>query len=162
MKITKDFSYEEFDCKDGTKVPAMYRPNVEQLARQLQVLRDAIGKPITIISGYRTEKHNKKVGGVRNSYHLRGMAADIYVGGVNTLQLYRIIERLICEGKMRQGGIGYYPDRNFVHYDIRGIKARWQFRGGVFVKALEDVICKGTKGNLGLWAVTLGTLSFFF
>ena len=33
------------------------------------------------------------------------------------------IEKLIKEGKMKQGGIGIY--KGFIHYDIRGTKARW-------------------------------------
>ena len=34
-----------------------------------------------------------------------------------------VIEGLIEKGKMKQGGIGIYP--NFTHYDIRNVKARW-------------------------------------
>ena len=45
----------------------------------LQPLRDAIGRPVYITSGYRSAKLNAKVGGVPNSYHLRGLAADIHV-----------------------------------------------------------------------------------
>ena len=45
----------------------------------LQPLRDAIGRPVYITSGYRSAKLNAKVGGVKNSYHLRGLAADIHV-----------------------------------------------------------------------------------
>ena len=38
-------------------------------------------------------------------------------------EIAKAIERLILEGKMKQGGIGIYP--NYVHYDTRGTKARW-------------------------------------
>ena len=38
-------------------------------------------------------------------------------------EVAKIIEGLIASGKMQQGGIGIYP--NFVHYDIRNVKARW-------------------------------------
>ena len=48
-------------------------------ARVLQPLRDAIGQPVYINSGYRSKKLNARVGGVPNSYHLRGLAADIHV-----------------------------------------------------------------------------------
>ena len=47
----------------------------------------------------------------------------INVKGYTPRQLSVVIERLIKEGKMKQGGIGVYP--NFLHYDIRGKKARW-------------------------------------
>ena len=45
----------------------------------LQPLRDAIGRPVYINSGYRSKRLNARVGGVPNSYHLRGLAADIHV-----------------------------------------------------------------------------------
>ena len=45
----------------------------------LQPLRDAIGRPVYVTSGYRSAKLNARVGGVKNSYHLRGLAADIHV-----------------------------------------------------------------------------------
>ena len=48
-------------------------------ARVLQPLRDAIGRPVYINSGYRSKRLNARVGGVPNSYHLRGLAADIHV-----------------------------------------------------------------------------------
>ncbi|MBR5035695.1 MAG: peptidase M15, partial [Prevotella sp.] len=44
----------------------------------LQPLRDAIGRPVYITSGYRSAKLNAKVGGVPNSRHLLGKAADIH------------------------------------------------------------------------------------
>jgi hypothetical protein len=47
----------------------------------LEPLRVAMGKPIKISSGYRCEKLNKAVGGVYNSQHLKGQAADIDIQG---------------------------------------------------------------------------------
>ena len=46
----------------------------------LDPLREWYGKPIPVNSGYRCPELNKAVGGVTNSYHLRGMAADLNVG----------------------------------------------------------------------------------
>ena len=63
MKLTKNFSLWEFRCRDGTDVPDEYMDNVRELAENLQVLRDKIGKPITVISGYRSPEYNKKIGG---------------------------------------------------------------------------------------------------
>ena len=45
----------------------------------LQPLRDFLGKPVVISSGYRCRELNEKVGGVSNSQHLTGEAADIRV-----------------------------------------------------------------------------------
>ena len=44
----------------------------------LQPLRDTIGSPVYINSGYRSKRLNARVGGVPNSYPLRGLAADIH------------------------------------------------------------------------------------
>lgn len=122
-KITTNFSFEEFKCKDGSDIPQKELSNIIVLAKQLQILRDKIGKSITINSAYRSPKHNAKIGGVKNSQHVKGKAADIKVNGMSTKQLALIIEELIKKGQMLEGGIGIYP--TFVHYDIRGTKARW-------------------------------------
>lgn len=123
MKLTKNFKLSEFACKDGTPVPRQYYTNVQSLANNLQVLRDYINRPIKINSGYRTKSHNDSVGGSKKSQHLLAKAADIVISGMTPRELKDIIEQLISQGKMKQGGIGLY--NTFVHYDIRGTKARW-------------------------------------
>lgn len=124
MEVTKNFSLKEFGCKDGTPVPTVYYDNVQELANNLQILRDYLGVSVEITgSGYRTPSHNKKVNGATNSQHLIAKAADINAKGYAPKKLAAIIENLINEGKMKQGGIGIYT--GFVHYDIRGTKARW-------------------------------------
>lgn len=124
MQLTKNFRREEFDCKDGTIVPDKYLANVKKVATNLQVLRDYIKEPVMITgSGYRTPSHNRSVGGVPDSQHLTASGADINAKNYTPEQLASVIEKLIKEGKMVQGGIGIYP--GFLHYDIRGIKARW-------------------------------------
>lgn len=123
MKLTENFSREEFDCRDGTKVPAELMPNVQELANNLQVLRDDIGEVIHVNSGYRSPTYNVKIGGATNSQHKKAKAADITAKSFTPKQLAARIEKLIAAGKMKQGGIGIYP--GFTHYDIRGTKARW-------------------------------------
>lgn len=123
MKLTQNFSLSEFACKDGTPVPGMLLDNVELLAKNLQVLRDYLGEPIHINSGYRTPAYNAKVGGASNSYHKKAMAADITVKSKTPKQLAAIIEKLIAQDKLKFGGLGVYP--GFVHVDIRRGKARW-------------------------------------
>ena len=124
MKLTKNFNRQEFDCKDGTIVPEKYLKNVQEVADNLQVLRNYLEVPVSITgSGYRSPSHNKKVKGAKFSQHLTASGADINAEGYEPKQLAEVIELLILKGKMKQGGIGVYP--NFVHYDIRGTKARW-------------------------------------
>ena len=122
-KLTANFSLEEFKCKDGSDIPNDVLPNIIELAKNLQVLRDYLGKSITINSGYRSPKYNAKIGGVKNSQHVKGKASDIVVKGMTPKEVALVIEGLIEKGKMKQGGLGIYP--NFTHYDIRGVKARW-------------------------------------
>lgn len=124
MKLTKNFSLSEFECKSGAAVPDDLLPNIKKLAESLQMLRDDIGLPIRINSGYRSPEHNEKIGGVKNSQHTKGTAADIAISGVSPREIRRRLEILIKSGKMLQGGIGSYS--TFTHYDIRGYKARWR------------------------------------
>jgi hypothetical protein len=121
---TAHFNMSEFDSNDGVAVPEMYKGNVCQLMKYLEVIREELGgNPIHINSGYRTPSHNTAVGGVSNSQHLLGKAADIRVSGKTATQVKQAIEKLISEGKISEGGVGYYP--TFIHYDIRGVKTRW-------------------------------------
>ena len=123
MQLTTNFNLIEFACHDGSPVPEELIPNVQELANNLQVLRDYIGEPLHINSGYRTPTYNKKVGGKPLSQHLKAKASDLTAKSYTPKKLAAVIEKLIAEKKMKQGGIGIYP--GFTHYDIRGTKARW-------------------------------------
>ena len=123
MKLEENFSLHEFRCKDGTDVPEDLIENVKKLAKNLQILRNHIQRPITIMSGYRTADYNKKCGGAKRSQHLLATAADIIVSGMTSLEVRDIVIKLIKDGEMDSGGVGIYP--TFVHYDVRGRNARW-------------------------------------
>src|SRR4051812_30308590 len=117
-QLTTNFNLEEYACHDGTPVPFNLRPNVLLNAKNLQKLRDFLGEPIHILSGYRTPEYNASVGGAKKSQHLIGKASDITVKSKTPKQLHAIIEKLIADGVMKQGGLGLY--KGFVHYDVRG------------------------------------------
>ncbi len=123
MKLTANFTLREFECNDGTTVPEKYISNVNKLAYNLQVLRDELKKPIHINSGYRHPAYNKRIGGAKFSQHLTASASDITVRDITPKKLARTILKLIKQGKMNEGGVGLY--NGFVHYDVRGKKARW-------------------------------------
>ena len=123
MKITENFSLREFDSKDGAGMPDAVRKNVIELAKNLQVIRDECECPLHINSAYRSPRHNKRIGGVSNSKHIFGLASDLVSRNHTPFELYNIIESLIERNKISEGALGLYP--SFVHYDIRGIKARW-------------------------------------
>lgn len=85
MKITENFTFEEFTksvIADSNKIDNTpdkeSRENIIKLANILQTIRDEFKKPIIISSGFRCDKLNKAVGGVSNSDHRFGAAADIH------------------------------------------------------------------------------------
>tara|TARA_X000000950_G_scaffold289460_1_gene413744 strand:- start:5496 stop:6011 length:516 start_codon:yes stop_codon:yes gene_type:complete len=125
QSLSASFSLYEFNCKDKNKtpVPKKYLNNIKELAKNLEIIRAKFNKPIQIISGYRTPEYNKSIGGATKSQHMLGKAADIRINGVTSKEIKEVILKLINEGKISQGGVGSYP--SFVHYDVRGVKARW-------------------------------------
>lgn len=132
-QLTTNFHIREFKCKDGTKVPDELIPNVTELANNLQIIRDHVSKKyapekingarLSLISAYRTEKHNEKVGGSPKSQHKKAKAGDLVSEVLTPKKLGAEIKWLIKQGKIKQGGVGIYP--SFVHYDVRGTEARW-------------------------------------
>lgn len=120
---TANFSIEELEFCD--RVPDALLDNAKALLESLQALRDHVRLPIRIIpgGGFRSEATNAKVGGAKASKHMLCQASDIRITGLSPHEIASTIEQLIDAGKMKQGGLGIYS--NFVHYDIRGDKARW-------------------------------------
>jgi uncharacterized protein YcbK (DUF882 family) len=124
MKLSTNFNLDEFASADGTAPTGEVLKNLTELAKNLEVLRKHIGQPIRVTSGFRSKEYNRKVKGATNSFHVLGMAADIQVSKMSPEQVAKAIELLIAEGKMKEGGLGIY--RTWVHYDVRGTKARWK------------------------------------
>ena len=72
---------------------------VEQL---LDPIREAWGEPIVISSGYRCKELNTLVGGVKNSHHLLGCAADIIAGNkADHRKLFKMIQQMQQQGQIR-------------------------------------------------------------
>ena len=117
--LTANFSRHEFACKCGCGY-GLKRGDVDTgLVQQLQELRDEVERPISITSGCRCAKHNRNVGGARNSQHIHGTAADIKVAGLSPKEVYRILNAKYPKSH----GIGLY--RSWVHFDVRRGRARW-------------------------------------
>ena len=123
MQLTKNFNISEFKCKCGCAMPLEVLHNLQKLANQLQIIRNAQNVPIKINSAYRCEKHNKKIGSNNRSQHILGKAADVVISGKTPKETADLIEDLISKGEILQGGLGLY--KTFTHYDIRKTKARW-------------------------------------
>ncbi len=126
MMLTENFELEEFTNNFEGELSTTQMENVKKLADNLQKLRSYTGKLVMVTSGVRSIEHNQEVGGVPNSRHLYGQAADIKVEGMTTEQVANAIEQLIASNVMVQGGLGIYD--TWVHYDVRGTKARWDNR----------------------------------
>lgn len=112
IKIANNFNLSEFQCPCCKRV--MLHP---VLLKYLIKLRSAIDEPVYINSGYRCPAYNKQVDGVPTSYHLFGMAADIYVKtkSMNDLAMHAKI--------IGFKGIGVYG--NFLHLDVRPVIKYW-------------------------------------
>ena len=87
------------------------------------MIRDEVGAPLRVNSGYRCPEYNKKVGGSSQSLHLEGMAADLACEAVSAEEVADIIEGLVEQSLIPNGGLGRY--NTFTHVDIRYTPARW-------------------------------------
>jgi len=126
VSLTQHFRVEEFTCKCGCVAPPEVLQRILPLARALEVLRAEVRAPVQVISGYRCVAHNRKVGGAVNSRHTWGDAVDLQVTGWGGKDLRALVERLIAAKRMPNGGLGTYEKKALtLHYDLRGIAARW-------------------------------------
>jgi peptidoglycan hydrolase-like protein with peptidoglycan-binding domain len=97
------------------------------LVERLQQLRDKLGVPIAITSGYRCSKHNKDVGGAAASKHMYGVAADWRTAdsSVNPVAL-----GILAAEMFPAVGIYWYDGVAFVHTDMRSGKVTWLCTAG--------------------------------
>lgn len=121
MYTPKYFTYEEFDSPD---IPGSGKQEINQeLVKVLDKVREDYGKPMRVNSAYRSNEHNAKVGGVKNSQHRLGNAADIHISNQGDGDR---LEKLFIQHAGEECGIGRY--NTFIHLDVRGTKARWDKR----------------------------------
>lgn len=128
--LSPHFSKKELACRCCGRLIVDPR-----LIEALEALRQLAGAPIVIHAGYRCPAHNREVGGVPNSEHTRGLAADIHIPGLSLQQMYAMASEV---PQFAQGGIGAY-DTNFLHVDVRDHRARWARVSGKYVGIQELV-----------------------
>lgn len=96
MKLSRNFTLAELTKTETglANVPTVEAlGNLTKLATSiLQPLRDKLGKPINVTSGFRSPEVNRRVGGEALSAHLTGRAADIWVEGMTPYQLAKFIQ----------------------------------------------------------------------
>ncbi|KAF0114417.1 MAG: peptidase M15A [Hyphomonadaceae bacterium] len=122
------FSVGELSCDCGKHCEGEYFHDPKFLDA-LEKMRDQVG-PIQINSAHRCKAHNRAVGGVANSMHLRAIAVDIKISPHSRVELY--------EAAIKSGFKGMGFGVNFMHLDI-GVRRRWTY-----------------PGALGLWKRALG------
>ena len=122
--LSAHFSKAEFACRCCGQLKIEQR-----LIDALEQLRSLAGKEILVHDGYRCSDHNQVVGGVTDSEHTRGMAADVGIPGLSLQQMYELAVQI--QG-FANGGIGVY-DSGFVHLDVRPYAARWARVRGQYV-----------------------------
>ena len=151
--ITPHFQLKQFLCKQQSEWPKYLLLNPKLLVK-LEFLINELHKEglnvktLFIMSGYRTPYYNELIGNVKNSRHVYGDAADIYVdenhdGVIDDLNddkkhsmsdaevLHKIVSRYDNDPDYEHlmGGLGKYNKNSahtyFIHVDTRGYKARW-------------------------------------
>lgn len=91
----KHFSKSEFACKCGGKYCDGFPAEISRrVVEVLDTVREYAGKPVVVSSGVRCKNHNKSVGGVENSYHMKGRAADFSVCGYSAQTTINIVNTL--------------------------------------------------------------------
>lgn len=108
MQISKNFKVKEFRCKDGSDRILI---DTDFVVNKLQKIRDGLGSPITINSAYRTESYNRKAGGAKSSYHMKGQAFDITVKGHTPLEVARFAQSLGITGIIQYNGFAHVDSR---------------------------------------------------
>ena len=88
-------SYEAIRRGIDNKMPIIIRNDAMELCENvLEPLREKLGKPIRITSGYRCYELNKAIGGSATSQHCRGQAVDIKVKGIDPTDVAKAIIEL--------------------------------------------------------------------
>ena len=121
-KLSENFDLEEFTRSDKAKeLGITNEPGEKELAalrelvsRTIQPLRDKLGVPIHVNSGYRCPELNKAVGGVPTSQHQKGEAADLSIDG----KASDILEALENNNIPFDQAI-LYRKQNFLHVSLK-------------------------------------------
>lgn len=122
MRLTEHFDSSEWDSRDGVPCPRAYARQARKLCtKYLEPLRAAYG-PVTVVSGFRSSKHNERVGGAPLSMHLDRpgryvAAADVRCRRGSPAEWHELLDGLGVPG------LGLYDTH--VHVDNRPYRARW-------------------------------------
>jgi zinc D-Ala-D-Ala carboxypeptidase len=132
MNISKHFTLKEMTMSTtAMRLGIDNTPSAESIQsmsllaeRVLEPVREYIGEPIKISSGYRSPELNKKVGGSKTSQHCLGEAADIVCQNKNNEMFYFIKNNLEFDQLIWEFGDEHEPD--WVHVSYRDNRMRGQ------------------------------------
>lgn len=118
VQVSENFYSTDFDCH--CSYPECNVTLIDsKLIYALEALFLIIG-PFLKDSGYRCQQHNKEVGGVGGSYHMKGLAMDVKCEGFSGRQVADAAEKV---PGFNNGGIGVALA--WAHLDVRGFKLYW-------------------------------------
>jgi putative chitinase len=124
-KVSCYFVVREVTLGDSRRIPSddTIKANICQLAKELDQVREEWGSPIIVTSWYRPPAVNKAVGGVSNSQHISGKAADIKpaFGDIGKFQEWLDVHA------WKSKALGYGAKKGFVHIDLRPTSLRWNY-----------------------------------
>jgi len=115
IATAKYFTEKELCCKHCGQCEV-----TQALCDALDAFRETVNKPVLVDDAYRCPEHNKAVGGVPNSQHVLGTAADIRVEGLSATDLYHVALEVPAIH-----GIGRDDHENYLHVDVREHPAKW-------------------------------------
>lgn len=98
---------------------ACFKP---ELVRLLKKVEKHYKKPVIVTSGYRSPKHNKRIGGANGSRHTTCEAADVQIKGVTKWELAKFVRTM-----PDRGGVGTYCHTQSVHIDTGSVRD-WNWR----------------------------------
>lgn len=121
--VSPHLKWSELACKDmiRTPVPLDLRYRAGLVAGEFEIFRHECGDvPLTITSGYRTPVYNQSVGGAPRSQHLYMRAIDVACPADMSFETFKAAaQRTAKHPASRIRRLVYYPDKKFIHLDIR-------------------------------------------
>lgn len=123
----KDFACNCKYCKGSFKISLT-------LVGVLELIRTHFNKRVEVVNAYRCPQFSEEKASTRKSYHARGQAADIKVLGIPLNKIF-----LFAETIPQVNGIGLYPEKNFVHIDVReqDKKDKWVYEKNDYLELTD-------------------------
>ena len=121
----------QYDSRRKPRAGSAEEKAILEVCKQFDAIRVAWSGPLGVTSGYRPEPINSQVGGVPSSYHVKGMALDIYPIGESLQKFHQwLVQRW-------SGGYGDGRTKGFIHIDTRN-GGKFSARAGVKPAAIWD------------------------